>query len=447
MRSGRSSRRAQTPGFAAISSIASARSDVTQRPWSTGYATSRTTSTRSALLLALGRCGIDQLPEVRRSELTPELLALYRDAPDPAVHAAAGWLLRTWRRSAEARAAVAGLATGRVRGTRRWYLNREGQTLALLAGEAEFHMGSPDDEPWRRNNETRRIVRVRPFDLATTEVTVGEFRAFVDQTRRLRERYAASADADPGLPQNGVTWYDAVAYCNWLSEREGLPRAQWCYEPNSEGDYAEGMRIVADVLSRTGYRLPTESEWEYACRAGTVTSRSFGDSAELILRYACCLVNSADRPLPAGSLMPNPFGLFDMHGNLFEWCQDGYEVDDESDPPGEDIVSDRDDRLVRGGGYLSHPPPHPVGRALQGCTDPPQRYGGLPPGPQPAGAGPMRGSPRCKESSNRSSAIWQQPAWWRSHSQIPERAMFDCSDLSDRPSWDNRARAIGASRA
>ena len=73
------------------------------------------------------------------------------------------------------------------------------------------------------------------------------------------------------------------------------------------------------------------------------------------MRYACCLVNSVDQPLPAGSLMPNPFGLFDVHGNVFEWCQDGYEVQDESDPAGEDIVSDTDDRLVRGGGYLSHP--------------------------------------------------------------------------------------------
>ncbi len=216
-------------------------------------------------------------------------------------------------------------------------------------------MGSPDDEPWRRNNETRRIVRVRPFDIAATEVTVGEFRLFVDRIPDLRQRYAEYADADPGLPQTRVSWYNAVAYCNWLSEREGLPREQWCYEPNSEGEYAEGMRIVADVLSRTGYRLPTESEWEYACRAGTLTSRSFGDSQEVILRYACCLVNSVDQPLPAGSLMPNPFGLFDVHGNVFEWCQDGYEVQDESDPAGEDIVSDTEDRLVRGGGYLSHP--------------------------------------------------------------------------------------------
>ncbi|MGP0066585.1 MAG: SUMF1/EgtB/PvdO family nonheme iron enzyme, partial [Isosphaeraceae bacterium] len=312
-------------------------------------------STQTALLLALGRFGIESLSKARRSELTPEIVALHRDAPDPAVHAASGWLLRTWGQSDRASAAVDGLATGRVEGPRRWYLNRDGQTMAVLAGEAEFHMGSPDDEPWRVNNEGRKIVRVRPFDIATTEVTVGQFRRFLDQTPDLRDRYAAFADADPDLPQTRVSWYDAVAYCNWLSDREGLPRDQWAYEPNSDGKSAAGMRIPADFLSRTGYRLPVESEWEYACRAGTTTSKSFGDSDELILRYACSLVNSADRPFPVGSLMPNPFGLFDIQGNVFEWCQDEDGHPDEDMPVGEEIVSDSDNRLVRGGGFMSHP--------------------------------------------------------------------------------------------
>jgi eukaryotic-like serine/threonine-protein kinase len=312
-------------------------------------------SKRSALLLALGRCGSDQLPEARRSDLAPEILALYRDAPDASLHAAAWWLLRTWGRGDQARAAVDGLATGRVEGARRWYFTRDGQTMVLLAGEGEFHMGSPDDEPWRVNNEGRKIVRVRPFDIAATEVTVGQFRLFLDQTPDLRERYAEFAGADPDLPQTRVTWYHAVAYCNWLSEREGLPREQWAYVPNSEGHYAAGMRIPADFLTRTGYRLPIESEWEYACRAGTTTSTSFGDSGELILRYACCLVNSDDHPFPVGSLMPNTFGLFDMHGNAFEWCQDEDGHPDEDTPIEEDIVSDSDNRLVRGGGFLSHP--------------------------------------------------------------------------------------------
>ena len=111
-------------------------------------------------------------------------------------------------------------------------------------------------------------------------------------------------------------------YCNWLSEQEGLPKDQWCYLPNEAGAYAEGMTIPADVLERTGYRLPTEAEWEYACRAGAVTSRYYGHSIDLLDAYAWYQANSKEHAWTCGSLLPNDLGLFDMLGNVFEWCQD-----------------------------------------------------------------------------------------------------------------------------
>ena len=101
-----------------------------------------------------------------------------------------------------------------------------------------------------------------------------------------------------------------------------MPKDQWCYLPNESGAYEEGMSIPADVLQRTGYRLPTEAEWEYACRAGTVTSRYYGHSIDLLDAYAWYLANSKVRVWTCGSLLSNDLGLFDMLGNVVEWCQD-----------------------------------------------------------------------------------------------------------------------------
>jgi formylglycine-generating enzyme required for sulfatase activity len=92
------------------------------------------------------------------------------------------------------------------------------------------------------------------------------------------------------------------------------------------GALCGGDALASDWLSRRGYRLPTEAEWEYASRAGTVTSYYFGESRELLGRYAWYLDNSEERSWPVGSLLPNALGLFDMHGNVFNWCQDWYRV-------------------------------------------------------------------------------------------------------------------------
>jgi formylglycine-generating enzyme required for sulfatase activity len=127
---------------------------------------------------------------------------------------------------------------------------------------------------------------------------------------------------DPDGPAIVGPWYAAAAYCNWLSEQEGLPKDQWCYIPGEGNAYAEGMTIPADVLKRRGYRLPTEAEWEYACRAGAVTSRYYGNSLELLDAYARYQANSNDHAWSCGSLLPNDLGLFDMLGNEYEWVQD-----------------------------------------------------------------------------------------------------------------------------
>jgi formylglycine-generating enzyme required for sulfatase activity len=151
-----------------------------------------------------------------------------------------------------------------------------------------------------------------------------------------------------------VSWYDAARYCNWLSAREGLPRDQWVYpdEPRS------GMRLPPDYLQRTGYRLPTEAEWEFAARAGTTTARYFGEDEAQLPRHAWFDANTGrKRTFPVGQLPPNPWGLFDMYGNVWEWTFDrrqpypagpGVREDREDDVL---VVSDDAARTRRGGSF------------------------------------------------------------------------------------------------
>src|SRR5262249_52804451 len=155
------------------------------------------------------------------------------------------------------------LATGKVEGPRRWYLDGQGQTMVIVP-PGDFWMGKGQERHRRRIDRT--------FALAAREGTVEEFLRF-----RKEHDYNKKAAPAPDCPvSSGVTWYDAAAYCNWLSKEEGIPKEQWCYRPNAKGEYAEGMKVVEGYLRRRGYRLPTEAEWEHACRVGSVTPWSHG---------------------------------------------------------------------------------------------------------------------------------------------------------------------------
>jgi len=301
-----------------------------------------------------------------REPLTARLLDLYRNDPDSGIHGAAEWALRRWNHQEELKELDAQLMKVKDRGDRRWFMNSQGQTFAVIEGPVEFDMGSPPTEPNRNvTMETpRRLVIPRRFAIAAKEVTVEQWQEF-EQTHTqlgLPSSFVKQQSPDPDGPMIGFTWYIAANYCNWLSEQEGLPKDQWCYLPNEAGAYDEGMTIPADVLLRTGYRLPTEAEWEFTCRSGTVTSRYFGQSIELLGKYAWYQANSKEHAWRCGSLFPNDLGLFDMLGNISEWCQDSENASTQStNRTYIDVINmptavvEKDHRILRGGGFLYRP--------------------------------------------------------------------------------------------
>jgi formylglycine-generating enzyme required for sulfatase activity len=304
-----------------------------------------------------------------REPLITRMLDLYRDDPDAGIHGAAEWTLRKWGQAERLQALDLDLAKLKDRGKRRWFVNGQGQTFALIQGPVEFRMGSPPTETERLAvNELPRRMRIpRRFAVAIKEVSVAQFQRFLKQAGTAIDRYQAPPSflqkfsPDPDGPWIGSDWYMAAHYCNWLSEQEGLSRGQWCYIPAPGGAYTEGMTIPANGLERTGYRLPTATEWECACRAGTVTSRYYGASIELLRNYAWCQLNSQGRAWRCGSLLPNDLGSFDMMGNVFEWMLDAL---DQDRPSRQRKYSDNNiliyifskhSRLFRGGTFLDPP--------------------------------------------------------------------------------------------
>ena len=304
----------------------------------------RDTSARRALLLALGSYR-EQRSSRDWRELISMLRSWYLTDRDAGIHSAVDWLLRHWNKEAVVRSLDQSLR-GRKPGTRNWYIGNEGQTMVIIRNPAEYTAGSVN-EPGGTPDETIHPVRIpRSLAVATKEVTVEQFQRFLTANPTLELRYPdARKDPHRGsevmrshspedeCPQIVVTWYEAAQYCNWLSQREGIPRSEWVY-PTDLNEIKSGMTLPANYLHRTGYRLLTEAEWEFAARAGATTSRFYGESEELLGEYAVYArnppkkkgdpndPNDPQRTARVGQLKPNDLGIFDIYGNVWEWIQD-----------------------------------------------------------------------------------------------------------------------------
>jgi formylglycine-generating enzyme required for sulfatase activity len=353
-----------------------ARADVNADELLARYAAEEDVSARRALLLALGEFKDYQLPADSRMPLVKRLRRDYCEDPDPGIHSAAGWLLRQWKHRGSVEEIDRALATGKVEEKRRWYVTaQQGHTLAVIPSPAKVTMGSPEGEPGRHPEE-KQHRRDIPYSFAVTteEVRVRQFRKFLSETKGVIHdwgptmRYSPDGESDDG-PVLGVTWFAAVQYCRWLSQQEGIREEEWCYP--SIPEIKDGMPLPADFLARTGYRLPTEAEWEYACRAGAVTSRPYGSADALLDRYARYDRNSHSRAARVGSLKPNDLGMFDMLGNAWEWCHDAMAPcpagPEHREPPGR--VRAAEPRVLRGGGFFSAAPEL---RAAHRIESPPQ---------------------------------------------------------------------------
>lgn len=247
-----------------------------------------------------------------------------------------------------------------------WSVNSQGQIFSKIRGPVEFKMGSPADERRREPLEPLHRRRIEySFLIGVHEVTADQFLKY-----RPEMEFDPIVCPDRHCPAGSLSWIDAAKYCRWLSEQENVPEDQMCYPPMDQIDV--GLVFPADFLSRTGYRLPTEAEWEYVCRGGTTTRYYFGDDERHMSEFGWWIGNSQERTWPVGGLRPNLFGLFDLQGNIQEWCQDEF-ADYPVEVNGQSVVAvgtelrslgEQPTRVVRGATYRS------PGRAFRSA----QRY-------------------------------------------------------------------------
>ena len=196
-----------------------------------------------------------------------------------------------------------------------WFENCIGLSMMRVpGGKFEYEIGNP-----RGRSRRSWKLDLKPFYVAATETTVAQYGEYAREIEN--PKYAPvqpESNWQPVEPMRGVNWYHAIEFCNWLSKKEGLAV---CYI-RSTGDQNGNKFPYNCDPSRGGYRLPSEAEWEYFCRAGRASTYSFGEERKFFSDFAVFATSTA---APITSRLPNRWGLFDCHGNVWEWCTDVYD--------------------------------------------------------------------------------------------------------------------------
>jgi formylglycine-generating enzyme required for sulfatase activity len=277
-------------------------------------------SLRSAICLGVGSI---RSKDVRQEEiqLWSELWAEWRqNQPDSGTHSACGWALRSWGVELKYRPIKSTETAAAATSQKRWYVNSMGMTMLAMEPSSFVRSESRGDQ--------HEITVTRPFWIADRELSVGQFQKFMDDGEYTDDEKPQNwpgalefVSPSPEHPVQNVSWFDAALFANWLSRREGLsPAYQWTGEKvkdvDRQGATPDVWKLVAGA---NGYRLPNEDEWQYACRAGSTTAFAFGDDPSLLTSYAVYYAAGAN---VCGDKLPNAWGIFDAHGNVYEWCEE-----------------------------------------------------------------------------------------------------------------------------
>ena len=198
-----------------------------------------------------------------------------------------------------------------------------------------FRMGDTQNEGWPDERPVHLVTITRPFLLGETPVTQKQWRAIMGSNPTVRTTLSA--------PVTNVSWFNAIAFCNALSRREDLEE---CYAIDND------IVTTPYDLACRGYRLPTEAEWEYAARAGTDFLYSGSDDPREV---GWISANSRNKIHSTKRLQPNSWGLYDMTGNIWEWCWDWYGRYIQASITNPVGVSIGSDRVIRGGGWSTGP--------------------------------------------------------------------------------------------